>query len=67
MAENAALLKLQNKKEKKLNLSKIYYAFLWGQIIFGIILLLLNFYEPKQLITVGAIINALAMLSILGL
>jgi len=66
MAENAALLKLQNKKEKKLNLSKIYYAFLWGQIIFGIILLLLNFYEPKQLITVGAIINALAMFVHIG-
>jgi len=66
MAENAALLKLQNKKEKKLNLSKIYYAFLWGQIMFGIILLLLNFYEPKQLITIGAIINAIAMFVHIG-
>ena len=61
MSENAALLKLQNNPDKQLNLSKIYYRFLWGQIVFGISLFLLNFYEPKQLIVAGAIVNALAM------
>ena len=61
MSENAALLKLKNSQDKRLNLSKIYYRFLWGQITFGIILFLLNFYEPKQLIITGAIVNALAM------
>jgi hypothetical protein len=61
MAENAALLKLQNSSDKRLNLSKIYYRFLWGQIAFGVSLFLLNLYEPKQLIVAGAIINALAM------
>jgi hypothetical protein len=61
MSENAALLKLKNSPNQRLNLSKIYYRFLWGQIAFGIALFLMNFYEPKQLIITGAIINALAM------
>ncbi len=61
MSENAALLKLKNSHDQQLNLSKIYYRFLWGQILFGISLFLLNFYEPKQLIVAGAIVNALAM------
>lgn len=61
MSENTALIKLKNNPSAKLNLSKIYYRFLWGQIAFGIALFLMNFYEPKQLIIAGAIVNALAM------
>jgi len=67
MSENAALIKLKNSQDKRLNLSKIYYRFLWGQIIFGITLFLLNFHEPKQLIITGAIINAMAMFIHIGL
>ncbi len=61
MAENLAIKKLENIKNKKINLSKIYYYFLWAQIIFGIILFSLNIYEPKTLIILGAVINAFAM------
>jgi len=61
MAENLAIKKLDGKKEGKINLSKIYYCFIWAQIAFGIILFLFNVYEPKTLIVLGAVINAFAM------
>lgn len=61
MAENLAIKKLHGKKGKKINLSKIYYFFVWAQIIFGVILFLFNIYEPKTLIVLGAVINAFAM------
>lgn len=61
MAENFALRKLKGEEKGKINLSKIYYSFVWAQIIFGITLFLFNFYEPKTLIVLGAIINAFAM------
>jgi len=61
MAENLAIKKLDGKKEGKINLSKIYYSFVWAQIVFGIILFLFNIYEPKTLIILGAVINAFAM------
>ena len=61
MAENLAIKKLHGKKEGKINLSKIYYYFVWAQIAFGIILFLFNIYEPKTLIILGAVINAFAM------
>lgn len=61
MAENLAIKKLHGKKEGKINLSKIYYSFVWAQIFFGIILFLFNIYEPKTLIIAGAVINAFAM------
>jgi len=67
MAENLAIKKLHGKKEGKINLSKIYYSFVWAQIAFGIILFLFNIYEPKTLIILGAVINAFAMFVHLGL
>ena len=67
MAENLAIAELNKSKNKKINLSKIYYRFLWAQIIFGIILFLLNIYEPKTLIVLGAVINAFAMFVHIGL
>jgi len=67
MGENLALKRLDNKKDGKINLSKIYYGFLWAQILFGIILFLLNIYEPLTLIIIGAVINAFAMFIHLGL
>lgn len=62
MAENAAILKLRTKDDNKIDLSKIYYIFVWSQISFGIILFLLGIYEPKTLIVMGALVNAFAML-----
>lgn len=67
MAENAAIIKLSKTPNKPINLSKIYYIFLWAQIAFGITLFLLNFHEPKTLIVLGAVINAFAMFVHVGL
>jgi len=76
MAENLAIKKLDKKRDntpgastsgEKINLSKIYYNFVWAQIVFGIILFLFNFYEPKTLIILGAVINAFAMFVHIGL
>lgn len=62
MAENTALKKLQLSGKKDINLSKIYYFFVWMQISFGILMFLFNFYEPVTLIVIGAVINAVAMI-----
>lgn len=67
MAENAAIAKLRNLPDGVVNLSKIYYIFVWAQIAFGIVLFLCNFYEPKTLIVLGAVINAFAMFVHTGL
>lgn len=67
MAENFAIQKLDGQEKGKINLSKIYYSFVWAQIIFGIVLFLYNIYEPKKLIVFGAVINAFAMFVHLGL
>ena len=61
MAENVAIKKLKGKEKGKINLSKLYYSFVWSQILFGIVLFLFNVYEPKTLIVIGAVINAFAM------
>ena len=61
MAENFAIRKLDGQEKRKINLSKIYYSFVWAQIVFGIVLFLFNIYEPKTLIILGAVINAFAM------
>lgn len=62
MSENVAIAKLKKSGEAKIALSKIYYFFVWAQIAFGVTLFLLDFYEPKTLIVLGAVINAFAML-----
>lgn len=74
MAENFAIKKLgmtnassSSSSSKGINLSKIYYSFVWAQIAFGIILFLFNIYEPKTLIVLGAVINAFAMFVHVGL
>ena len=61
MAENLAIRKLDGQERGKINLSKIYYCFVWAQIAFGVVLFLFNVYEPKTLIILGAVINAFAM------
>ena len=67
MAENLALKIMAHEQVKKINLSKIYYCFVWAQIAFGIILFSTNIYEPKTLIVIGAVINAVAMFVHVGL
>ncbi|MDX9779240.1 MAG: Nramp family divalent metal transporter [Patescibacteria group bacterium] len=62
MSENAAIARLRRSGAKQIALSRIYYIFVWAQIAFGITLFLFNFYEPKTLIVLGAVINAFAML-----
>ncbi len=67
MSENYALKKIESSKKAKINLSRIYYAFLWGQIAFGIILFLLDFKEPLPLIVLAAVLNAVSMFVHVGL
>ncbi|MDD2680778.1 MAG: Nramp family divalent metal transporter [Patescibacteria group bacterium] len=62
MSENTAIKKLSKSGDSRINLSKIYSIFVWAQIAFGTTLFLFNFYEPKTLIVLGAVINAFAML-----
>jgi hypothetical protein len=67
MAENIAIKILGKNKKSKINLSKIYFIFLWAQICFGIILFLFNITDPKVLIVLGAVLNAIAMFVHVGL
>ncbi len=64
MSENWALRKKINQAQ---DLSKIYGAFLWAQVAFGILLFALGIYEPKSLLVAGAILNAIAMFVHIGL
>ncbi len=67
MAENFALKRMDKTKKAKINLSKIYFTFVWAQIAFGTVLFLLDFKNPIVLIVLGAVINAVAMFVHLGL
>lgn len=65
ISENVFLL-LKSKKQQ-LNLSQGFYLALWGQIVFGIFILLSGFQEPLFLLTLAAVINAFCMFIHLGL
>ncbi len=67
MAENIAIARLEVKGSGKIDLSKLYSVFVWAQIAFGVTLFLFNIYEPKSLIILGAVINAVAMFVHVGL
>jgi hypothetical protein len=67
MSENFALAKLDKQKGSKINLSKIYYVFLWAQIAFGTLFFLFDIKEPKALIILAAVLNAVAMFAHVGL
>lgn len=67
MAENFALWRLGKKLEGSINLSKIYFTFVWSQIAFGVILFAFNISDPKLLLVAGAVINAVAMFVHVGL
>ncbi len=49
------------------SLPKIYYTFLWVQIVLGCLIFLTNFTEPLLLLTIEAVINAAAMFVHIGL
>ncbi|HEX6977214.1 MAG TPA: Nramp family divalent metal transporter [Patescibacteria group bacterium] len=59
MSENLLIIRHESWKTK--HLPKIYYSFLWAQIIFGVIVFLGRFGEPLFLLTLSAVINAFAM------
>jgi len=59
-AENVLLIRHDVKDE--VNSGKAFYLILWIEIIVGIILILLGFEEPRLLLTLGAILNAAAMM-----
>ena len=65
MSENYAVIK--SKKSEKINLSRLYYVFLWIQILFGITVFLVGFKEPLTLLVLSAVINAVCMFAHIGL
>jgi len=56
------ILLLFYKPGKKFNLSNAFYFALWAQIILGAVLLLAGLNEPRLLLTLGAVLNAAAMM-----
>lgn len=56
------ILLLFYKKGMKFNLSLAFYLALWGQILLGIIIYLSGVTEPRFLLTLGAVLNAAAMM-----
>ncbi len=65
MAENLLLIN-QNKWTTRV-LPKIYYFFLWLQILAGIIIFFTNISQPLLLITISAVLNAISMFIHIGL
>jgi hypothetical protein len=64
MTENVLLL---HRGDHSYNVSRLYYAILWIQILFGIAVFSFGFSQPRELITLGAIINAFTMFSYTGI
>ena len=56
------LVILDQNRFKIQHLSYFYHAFLWIQIILGIVVLLVGFDQPLQLVTLSAFLNAMTML-----
>lgn len=65
LAENTLLMFPKSFSEKKI--PHIYYLFLWVQIIAGIVIFLINFGQPLQLLIIAAVLNAFAMFVHTGL
>lgn len=65
ISENIILLKPQNANSKRISFS--YYITLWLQIIFGILIFLIGFTDPKTLVVTAAVINAFTMFVHIGL
>lgn len=56
------LMLLVYKKGRRFNLSLGFYLALWAQILLGILVYLSGFREPRFLLTLGAVLNAAAMM-----
>ena len=65
LSENIILSSLGRFKEN--HSPRLYYSVLWLQILAGIIIFLLGFTEPLQLLTLAAVLNAFAMFVHTGL
>lgn len=65
MAENLLILKHRVWDTK--HLPKIYYSFLWFQIVCAALIFIFNLGQPLLLLTVSAILNAVAMFVHIGL
>lgn len=65
MSENYAAIKSHG--DKKMNLSRMYYFFLWAQILFGVIVFASGLKEPLTLLVLSAVINAVCMFVHIGL
>jgi hypothetical protein len=63
ITENLLLLR----GNRSAQLSKTFYIVLWVQIIFGVIVSAFNIDQPRQLLTMGAVINAFSMFFYIGL
>lgn len=57
ISENILLTRGKSAK----HLTKTYYLTLWTQIIFGIVIMLIGFKQPRDLITLSAVINSFTM------
>lgn len=58
MTENVAILRYTPRILRKI--PALYYGILWTQILFGILIFLVGFSEPRRLVTIGAVVNACA-------
>lgn len=56
------ILLIFHRKGKKANLTHAFYAALWGQILLGVGVYLFGFTEPRLLLTLTAVLNAVAMM-----
>ncbi|NTV31581.1 Nramp family divalent metal transporter [candidate division WWE3 bacterium] len=63
ITENILLLR----SNSSVHISKMYYSVLWIQLLFGIVVMFTGFAEPRTLITLGAVFNAVAMFVLIGL
>ena len=63
ITENILLLS----RRSSANVSRVYYAVLWTQIVFGIGVFTIGFDQPLALIVLGAIINAFSMFVYTGI
>lgn len=60
IAENILLLKY--KHDQEVNASKMFYIVLWCELAFSAIFLYFGVVEPRAILTLGAILNAAAMM-----
>lgn len=60
ISENILLIRF--KPNEYVSASKMFYYVLWSELLFSIIFLLLGISEPRSILTLGAILNAAAMM-----